>query len=105
MATFQDILTSVAALARGQVRGVDLAALLDEKAGGPGSQIEWRYSIIDLMKTLSLESDLTSRTELAQDLGYSGALKGSAEMNIWLHKRILTKLDEAGAMVPADLKG
>jgi hypothetical protein len=104
MATFQDVLDSIANSASGRVQGADVTALLDLKTGGHADQLEWRYSIVDLMKALGLPADLSSRIALARDLGYSGALNGSAEMNIWLHKRILTKLNEAGAIVPADLK-
>lgn len=104
MATFQDLLTSVENLAGGQVRGANVEALLDAKAAGPDGQLQWRYSILDLMKTLGLDSDLKSRIALARDLGYPGPFNGSAEMNIWLHKQILARLDEAGATVPTDLK-
>jgi hypothetical protein len=104
MAVFQDVIDSIANFANGRVQGVDVAAVLDSKAAGQTDQLEWRYSIVDLMKVLGLPGDLSSRIALARELGYSGALNGSAEMNIWLHKQILTKLDEAGAIVPADLK-
>jgi len=104
MATFQDVLDAVASAAGGSVQGADVTRLLDIKTRSD-SDIEWRYSVIDLMKALGLQSDLSSRVELARDLGYGGPLNGSAEMNIWLHKRILAKVDEAGAKVPADLKG
>jgi Domain of unknown function (DUF3597) len=104
MATFQDLLNSVESLAGGQVRGADVATLLDAKAAGPDGQLEWRYSVLDLMKALDLDSDLKSRIVLARDLGYRGSLNGSVEMNIWLHKQILARLDEAGAVVPTDLK-
>jgi hypothetical protein len=104
MATFQDVLNSVETLAGGRLQGVNLAALLDAKALGPEGQLEWRYSILDLMKVLDLNGDLKSRVALARDLGYPGSLNGSAEMNIWLHKQILARLDQAGASVPTDLK-
>ena len=58
----------------------------------------------DLMKLLKLDSSLSARKQLAQELGYTGALDGSAEMNIWLHKQVMTKLAEGGGVVPASLK-
>jgi hypothetical protein len=64
----------------------------------------WKQSIVDLMKLLDLDSSLAARKELAQELGYTGALDGSAEMNTWLHKQVMTKLMESGGVVPASLK-
>ena len=65
--------------------------------------LNWKESIVDLMKLLKLDSSLTARKQLAQELGYTGALNGSAEMNIWLHKQVMVKLAESGGKVPADL--
>jgi hypothetical protein len=56
------------------------------------------------MKLLSLDSSLSSRKQLAQELHYTGALDGSAEMNVWLHKQVMTKLMESGGVVPESLK-
>ena len=64
----------------------------------------WKQSIVDLLKLLNLDSSLTARKQLAQELGYTGALDGSAEMNIWLHKQVMTKLMENGGTVPESLK-
>ena len=64
----------------------------------------WRQSIVDLMKLLNLDSSLAARKQLAQELGYTGALDGSAEMNIWLHKQVMDKLAEGGGKVPQSLK-
>ena len=64
----------------------------------------WRQSIVDLMKLLNLDSSLGARKQLAQELGYTGALDGSAEMNIWLHKQVMAKLMESGGVVPESLK-
>ena len=66
--------------------------------------LDWKKSIVDLMKLLKLDSGLGPRKQLAQELGYSGALDGSAEMNIWLHKQVMTKLAESGGKVPDSLK-
>jgi hypothetical protein len=64
----------------------------------------WKQSIVDLMKLLDLDSSLTARKQLAQELGYTGALDGSAEMNIWLHKQVMAKLMENGGTVPPELR-
>ncbi len=64
----------------------------------------WKQSIVDLMKLLDLDSSLNARKELAQELGYTGELNGSAEMNVWLHKQVMTKLMESGGVVPESLK-
>jgi hypothetical protein len=74
-----------------------IAAAQDEK-------YNWKQSIVDLMKLLKLDSSLSARKQLAQELGYTGALDGSAEMNIWLHKQVMTKLAESGGVVPASIK-
>ena len=64
----------------------------------------WKQSIVDLMKLLNLDSSLGARKQLAQELGYTGALDGSAEMNVWLHKQVMAKLMESGGVVPDSLK-
>jgi 3-oxoacyl-ACP reductase-like protein len=64
----------------------------------------WKQSIVDLMKLLDLDSSLGARKQLAQELGYTGALDGSAEMNTWLHRQVMTKLMESGGVVPESLK-
>ena len=69
-----------------------------------GVKYNWRQSIVDLMKLLDLDSSLAARKELAQELGYKGALDGSAEMNTWLHKQVMAKLAASGGTVPEDLK-
>lgn len=67
-------------------------AYMAEKRGQPSN---YKSSIVDLMKLVGMDSSLASRKELAQDLGYTGALDGSAEMNIWLHKEVMKKLATA----------
>jgi hypothetical protein len=64
----------------------------------------WKQSIVDLMKLLNLDSSLAPRKQLAQELGYSGALDGSAEMNIWLHRQVMAKLMQSGGVFPDRLK-
>jgi len=83
---------------------VDVTAILDDLAGKAGQKLDWRKSIVDLMKLLDLDSSLTARKELAKELKFSGDTNDSASMNIWLHKQVMTKLAENGGKVPADLK-
>ena len=84
---------------------VDVEAVLTgiaQRKGNPN--LNWRSSIVDLMKLLDLDSSLDNRKELATELGYGGAKDGSAEMNIWLHKAVMRELEKNGGTVPAGLK-
>ena len=83
---------------------VDVAPILDAAVKAKGEKLEWRTSIVDLMKALDIDSSLSARKELAKELGYTGALDGSAQMNIWLHKQVMTKMMENGGVVPDSLK-
>jgi 3-oxoacyl-ACP reductase-like protein len=83
---------------------VDVEAVLSGIAQRKGSDLNWRSSIVDLMKLLDLDSSLDNRKELATELGYTGAKDGSAEMNIWLHKAVMRELEKTGGIVPAGLK-
>ncbi len=80
---------------------IDISARLEEMSAG--KNLNWRSSIVDLMKLVGMESSLAERKELATELGYSGALDGSAEMNIWLHKAVMRELAANGGIVPAEL--
>ncbi|OYY69374.1 DUF3597 domain-containing protein [Sphingomonas sp. 28-63-12] len=82
---------------------VDVAALLDEIQSHNDQNLHWRTSIVDLMKLIGLDSSLTNRKQLAEELNYPGATDGSAEMNIWLHKQVMTKLAENGGSIPVEL--
>ena len=82
---------------------VDVDAILTAEAANAGQPLNWRTSIVDLMKLLGIDSSLDNRKELAQELGYTGALDGSADMNIWLHKAVMRELAANGGKVPADL--
>ena len=83
---------------------VDVAAVLDKAVAAQKEKLEWRTSIVDLMKALNLDSSLTARKELAHELNYTGDTNDSAKMNIWLHQQVIKKLAENGGKVPADLK-
>jgi hypothetical protein len=81
---------------------IDVEAVL---SGMPQSQsLNWRTSIVDLLKLLNLDSSLQSRKELAAELDYTGDTSDSASMNIWLHRQVMNKLAANGGKVPADLK-
>ena len=83
---------------------VDVEAVLDNLLAEKKTKLDWRHSIVDLMKLLDLDSSLPARKELATELQYIGAKDGSAEMNIWLHKAVMKKLAENGGRVPESLK-
>jgi hypothetical protein len=83
---------------------VDVAAIVDKAAASKGEKLEWRTSIVDLMKALDLDSSLSARKELAKELNYSGDTHDSAAMNVWLHKQIMTKLAANGGKLPSDIK-
>jgi hypothetical protein len=82
----------------------DVEAILQKLAAEQREDFDWRKSIVDLMKLLKLDSSLGARKQLAQELGYTGALDGSPEMNVWLHKQVMIKLAESGGKVPDSLK-
>jgi hypothetical protein len=87
-----------------QAGTVDVAAILDKKAEEAGQKLNWRSSIVDLMKLVGLDSGLAARKELATELHYTGDQNDSATMNIWLHKQVMAKLAANGGKVPDDLK-
>ena len=82
---------------------IDVAASLGAMQGADG--LNWRTSIVDLMKLLGVDSSLSNREALAKELGYTGELNGSAEMNIWLHKATMAELAKNGSLVPAAMLG
>jgi hypothetical protein len=83
---------------------VDVAPILDKAVADKKEKLEWRTSIVDLMKALDIDSSLTARKELAKELNYTGDTNDSASMNIWLHKQVMTKLAANGGKLPADIK-
>ena len=85
--------------------GVDVAEVLTAKAAQAGQTLDWRHSIVDLMKLLGLDSSFAARKELAGELHYTGDTNDSATMNVWLHSQVMQKLSENGGNVPDDLKG
>ncbi len=93
-----------AAPATASIAGVDVEAILTSLAAHHAEKLDWRKSIVDLMKLLGLDSSLAARKELAGELHYTGDTEDSAAMNIWLHKQVMVKLAENGGKVPDELK-
>ena len=83
---------------------VDVEVVLVDLASKNAEKLNWRTSIVDLMKLLQLDSSLASRKELAQELHFTGDTNDSASMNIWLHRQVMIKLAENGGKVPEELK-
>jgi hypothetical protein len=83
---------------------VDVTAILDKLASQSKEKLDWRHSIVDMMKLLNLDSSLGARKHLAEELHYTGNTNDSASMNVWLHGQVMTKLAENGGKVPDDLK-
>ncbi|TAV73566.1 DUF3597 domain-containing protein [Rhizobium leguminosarum] len=82
---------------------VDIVPILDAAVKKSGQKLDWRRSIVDLMKAVGMDASLTERKELAAELGYTGDSNDSAKMNMWLHKALMKRLSENGGKVPADL--
>jgi hypothetical protein len=85
-------------------QSVDVAAIVDKAAAAKGEKLEWRTSIVDLMKALDIDSSFAARKELAKELGYSGDSSDSASMNIWLHKKVMAELAANGGKLPPEIK-
>src|SRR3954452_16036986 len=83
---------------------IDVAPILDKAVAAKGEKLEWRTSIVDLMKALDIDSSFTARKELAKELGYTGDSNDSASMNIWLHKQVMTKFAANGGKLPPEIK-
>ena len=83
---------------------IDVAAIVDKAAAATGEKLDWRTSIVDLMKALGLDSSLAARKELAKELHYTGDTNNTATMNVWLHQQVMAKLAANGGKLPADIK-
>ncbi|MET3582608.1 hypothetical protein ABID19_005670 [Mesorhizobium robiniae] len=81
----------------------DVAAILNKAVAAKGQKLNWKSSIVDLMKALDIDSSLAARKELARDLNYTGDMSDSATMNVWLHGALMKKLAENGGKIPSDL--
>lgn len=85
------------------ISGVDVAAKMDDLASKNTEKLNWKTSIVDLLKLLGIDSSLSNRKELAGELGYTGSTDDSAAMNVWLHKAVLQKIADNGGTLPAGL--
>jgi hypothetical protein len=83
---------------------IDVAPILDKAVAAKGEKLEWRTSIVDLMKALDIDSSLSARKDLAKELHYTGDTNDSATMNMWLHKQMMAQLAANGGKLPADVK-
>ena len=95
--------SSAAGATASSAQPVDIEASLDGMAAGNSQKLDWRGSIVDLMKLVGMDSSLSERKTLAQELGYTGSTDDSATMNIWLHKEVMKQLAANGGKVPASL--
>jgi len=83
---------------------VDVEEILKGLEGKTAQKLDWRHSIVDLMKILGMDSDIESRKQLAKELNYTGDMNDSAKMNIWLHAQVMKKLEENGGKIPDAMK-
>jgi uncharacterized protein DUF3597 len=95
--------TPPAAAPAGPAKVVDVAVILDGLTAKNPEKLDWKKSIVDLMKLVGMDSSFKARKQLAQELNYTGDPNDSASMNVWLHKQVLIKISENGGKVPEDL--
>jgi hypothetical protein len=96
--------TTAGGASGGAKQSVDVGAVLDGLAAKNSQKLDWKHSIVDMMKLLDMDSSLSARKELAGELHYTGDTNDSAAMNIWLHKQVMQKLADNGGKVPEELK-
>ena|ERR1043166_860120 len=92
-----------AAPAAAPAQPVDVTAILDGLAAKNPEKLDWKHSIVDLMKLVGMDSSLGARKQLATELGYTGNQSDTATMNMWLQKQVLKKIADNGGKLPADL--
>jgi hypothetical protein len=101
IATIQSVAPAPAIFASAE-RIVDIESVLDAAVIKKGQKLNWRTSIVDLMKSLNLDSSFSNRKQLASELGYDGNMKNSSKMNVWLHKQVLLRLKDSGGKLPPE---
>jgi hypothetical protein len=84
-------------------KSVDVSAILDDLAAKNSEKLDWKKSIVDLLKLVDMDSSLSARKQLATELHYSGDENDSATMNVWLHKQVLREMSEHGGKIPREL--
>ena len=94
---------AAATLAQTSIQPVDIEAVMKGYEAKTTQKLNWRTSIVDLLKLLDIDSSLENRRELAKELGYEGSTTDTASMNLWLHSQVLRKLKESGGIIPASL--
>lgn len=112
MSVLGDILSKILGAAKSVVTGgtasaapsVDVDAVLTKAAAAKTEKLDWKNSIVDLMKVLDMDSSLGARKQLAKELNYDGDTNDSAKMNVWLHKQVVKKLAENGGKIPDSMK-
>ncbi len=102
-APVQPPVTAAVATAPQPPQPVDVAGILDFMNEQRDQKLNWRTSIVDLMKLIGLESSLSERKELADELGYTGDKSDTATMNIWLHRQVIQKIIDNGGQLPRDM--
>ncbi len=103
IATAAPTATSTAPGSMPAAQQVDVEQVLNDLARRNPEKLNWRTSIVDLMKLVGMDSSFNARKTLAQELGYTGDTNDSATMNIWLHKQVMRKIAENGGKVPQDM--
>jgi hypothetical protein len=97
--------TAAAQAAPAPAQQVDVTQVLDGLAAKNGQGLDWKHSIVDMLKLLDMDSSLGARKTLAAELGYPGDDNDSAAMNLWLHKAVIQKVAENGGKAPMELMG
>jgi hypothetical protein len=90
-------------VAAAPAQAVDVSAILDGLAAKNPEKLDWKKSIVDLLKLVDMDSSLSARKQLATELHYPGDENDSATMNVWLHKQVLRQLSEHGGKIPREL--
>jgi hypothetical protein len=96
--------TPAAPTAPPKIEPVDIEAVMKDYEARSSQKLNWRTSIVDLLKLLGIDSSLQNRKALSEELGFDGDNSDSAAMNVWLHKRVMQKLAESGGKVPASMR-
>lgn len=96
MSIIRDIIRAIIRAITGPMSAGSLEVRLTRLAATKNEKLDWRHSIVDLLKLVGEDSSLEARKRLAQEEGYTGELNGSAEMNIWLHKKVMDRLASTG---------